>query len=282
MRWNHKIVTLTVLLAIGITMVGCGASSSTAGSTAASTASTTSSEAQKTEVHPMQGVLLSDPLSDGTYHISFESDKVWVGERKNTINNAVVYDYDRYTAADIEALSEGDTIITHLNGTEEITALTVESVERENNYVTINGGIEEGGIDLCKEDDHYRTLTWDDYPAYYEVGVVKQLVMADDIELSDGAADFEADPVIVKGDRTVCDAMSNEEDAYGWNAGNTTVTIQNGEITRADRIWVPPRSFRRMQTGRCAALTRRKRQGTIYPLQFGWYHGVLSSTAFVP
>ena len=169
MRWNHKIVTLTVLLAIGITMVGCGA--------AASTASTTSSEAQKTEVHPMQGVLLSDPLSDGTYHISFESDKVWVGERKNTINNAVVYDYDRYTAADIEALSEGDTIITHLNGTEEITALTVESVERENNYVTINGGIEEGGIDLCKEDDHYRTLTWDDYPAYYEVGVVKQLVM---------------------------------------------------------------------------------------------------------
>lgn len=239
MRWNHKIVTLTVLLAIGITMVGCGASSSTAGSTAASTASTTSSEAQKTEVHPMQGVLLSDPLSDGTYHISFESDKVWVGERKNTINNAVVYDYDRYTAADIEALSEGDTIITHLNGTEEITALTVESVERENNYVTINGGIEEGGIDLCKEDDHYRTLTWDDYPAYYEVGVVKQLVMADDIELSDGAADFEADPVIVKGDRAVCDAMSNEEDVYGWNAGNTTVTIQNGEMTHADRIWVP-------------------------------------------
>lgn len=239
MRWNHKIVTLTVLLAIGITMVGCGASSSTAGSTAASTASTTSSEAQKTEVHPMQGVLLSDPLSDGTYHISFESDKVWVGERKNTINNAVVYDYDRYTAADIEALSEGDTIITHLNGTEEITALTVESVERENNYVTINGGIEEGGIDLCKEDDHYRTLTWDDFPAYYEVGVAKQLVMADDIELSDGAADFEADPVIVKGDRAVCDAMSNEEDGYGWNAGNTTVTIQNGEVTHADRIWVP-------------------------------------------
>ena len=239
MKWNHKIGTFTVLLALGITMAGCGTPGSTAGSAAASTTSTTSSEAQKTEVHPMQGVLLSDPLSDGTYHISFESDKVWVGERKNTINNAVVYDYDRYTAADIEALSEGDTIITHLNGTEEITALTVESVERENNYVTINGGIEEGGIDLCKEDDHYRTLTWDDFPVYYEVGVAKQLVMADDIELSDGAADFEADPVIVKGDRAVCDAMSNEEDGYGWNAGNTTVTIQNGEMTHADRIWVP-------------------------------------------
>ena len=239
MKWNHKIGTLTVLLALGITMVGCGTPGSTAGSAAASTTSTTSSEAQKTEVQPMQGVLLSDPLSDGTYHISFESDKVGVGERRNTINDAVIYDYDRYTAPEIEALSEGDTIATHLNGTEEITVLTVESIERENNYVTINGGIEEGGIDLCKEDDHYRTLTWDDFPVYYEVGVAKQLVMADDIELSDGAADFEADPVIVKGDRAVCDAMSNEEDGYGWNAGNTTVTIQNGEVTHADRIWVP-------------------------------------------
>lgn len=239
MKWNHKIGTLTVLLALGITMVGCGASGSTAGSAAASTTSTTSSEAQKTEVQPMQGVLLSEPLPDGTYHISFESDKVWVGERKNTINDAVVYDYDRYTAPEIEALREGDTIATHLNGTEEITALTVESIERENDYVTINGGIEEGGIDLCKEDDYYRTLTWDDFPVYYEVGVAKQLVMADDIELSDGAADFEADPVIVKGDRAVCDAMSNEEDGYGWNAGNTTVTIQNGEMTHVDRIWVP-------------------------------------------
>ena len=239
MKWNHKIGTLTVLLALGISMAGCGTPGSTAGSAAASTTSTTSSEAQKTEVQSMQGVVLSDPLSDGTYHISFESDKVGVGERRNTINDVVVYDYDRYTAPEIEALSEGDTIATHLNGTEEITALTVESIERENNYVTINGGIEEGGIDLCKEDDHYRTLTWDDFPVYYEVGVAKQLVMAEDIELSDGAADFEADPVIVKGDRAVCDAMSNEEDGYGWNAGNTTVTIQNGEVTHADRIWVP-------------------------------------------
>lgn len=239
MKWNHKIGILTVLLALGITMVGCGTPGSTAGSAAASTTSTTSSEVQKTEVQPMQGILLSDPLSDGTYHISFESDKVGVGERRNTINDVVVYDYDRYTAPEIEALREGDTIATHLNGTEEITVLTVESIERENNYVTINGGIEEGGIDLCKEDDHYRTLTWDDFPVYYEVGVAKQLVMADDIELSDGAADFEADPVIVKGDQAVCDAMSNEEDGCGWNAGNTTVTIQNGEVTHVDRIWVP-------------------------------------------
>lgn len=239
MRSHYKVWMLAVALAVGVGLAGCGASGSTASSTADSAASAVSSETQTTEVQPMQGVSLRDPLADGTYHISFEHDNVWVGERKNTINDAVVYDYDRYASAEIEALSEGDTIATHLDGTENTTVLTVERIERKDGYVTINGGMEEGGIDLCKEDDHYRTLTWDDYPAYYEVGVVKQLVMADDIELSDGAADFEADPVIVKGDRAVCDAMSSEEDVYGWNAGNTTVTIQDGEITHADRIWVP-------------------------------------------
>ena len=232
-------LALTAILAAGVVLAGCGATNSAASSTVASATSTASSEVEKTEVQPMQGISLSDPLADGTYHISFEKDKVWVGERKNSINDAIVYDYDRYTAEEIEALSEGDTIVTHLDGTENTTVLSVESIERKNDYVAINGGMEEGGIDLCKEEDHYRTLTWDDFPAYYEVGVAKQLIMADDIELSDGAADFEADPVIAKGDRAVCDAMSNEEDIYGWNAGNTTVTIQNGEITHVDRIWVP-------------------------------------------
>ena len=239
MRWNHKIGTFTVLLALGITMAGCGASSSTAGSTAASTPSTTSSEAQeaqKTEVQPMQGVLLSDPLSDGTYHISFESDKVWVGERKNTINDAVVYDYDRYTAPEIEALSEGDTIATHLNGTEEITALTVESVERENNYVTINGGIEEGGVDLWRSGDIYRTVTYDDYPVYYMMGELV-LPVDDSVTLSDSSASVDAVPVETNGAIEVGKAVSEDKD--NWTPYNTTVFTKDGVVGNILRIWVP-------------------------------------------
>ena len=136
-------MALTAILAAGVVLAGCGATNSAASSTVASATSTASSEAEKQEVQPMQGISRSDPLADGTYHISFEKDKVWVGERKNSINDAIVYDYDRYTAEEIEALSEGDTIATHLDGTENTTVLTVESVERKNDYVTINGGMEE-------------------------------------------------------------------------------------------------------------------------------------------
>ena len=156
MRENHKMMALTAILAVGVVLAGCGATNSAASSTVASATSTASSEVEKTEVQPMQGISLSDPLADGTYHISFEKDKVWVGERKNSINDAIVYDYDRYTAEEIEALSEGDTIVTHLDGTENTTVLSVESIERKNDYVAINGGMEEGGIDLMLEK---RTIT---------------------------------------------------------------------------------------------------------------------------
>ena len=81
MRENYKMMALTAILAAGVVLAGCGATNSAASSTVVSATSTASSEAEKTEVQPMQGISRSDPLADGTYHISFEKDKVWVGER---------------------------------------------------------------------------------------------------------------------------------------------------------------------------------------------------------
>ena len=78
----------------------------------------------------------------------------------------------------------------------------------------------------------------DDFPAYYELEWLSNLLWQT-ISNYRTVQQTLSRPSDRSGDLTVCDAMSNEEDAYGWNAGNTTVTIQNGEITLADRIWVP-------------------------------------------
>ena len=41
----------------------------------------------------------------------------------------------------------------------------------EYHLVSINGGMEEQyGLDLLLDDDTYRTMTFDDYPVYYEMG----------------------------------------------------------------------------------------------------------------
>lgn len=75
----------------------------------------------------------------------------------------------------------------------------VTSIEKNDPYhtVTINGGIEqEGGLDLILMDgsEYYRTITFDDYPVYYEVGET-ELSLADDVVLKDSSADPQADAV---------------------------------------------------------------------------------------
>lgn len=82
MRENHKMMALTAILAAGVVLAGCGATNSAASSTVASATSTASSEVEKTEVQPMQGISLSDPLADGTYHISFEKIKYGSGNAR--------------------------------------------------------------------------------------------------------------------------------------------------------------------------------------------------------
>ncbi|MFR5373238.1 MAG: hypothetical protein ACLTGJ_06775 [Faecalibacterium prausnitzii] len=56
--------------------------------------------------------------------------------------------------------------------------MTVEKIEKneDNGTVSINGGIEEGGVDLWRSGDVYRTVTYDDYPVYYMMG---ELVLPD-------------------------------------------------------------------------------------------------------
>ena len=237
MNLKYKILAV---LAAGIALTACGSSGAPASTPASSAVPASSHVAEEGVTEPINMLTWTLDDLDREDTVTFIPAEITSGVQDGSLT-AKIFSYDLYKKEDIENLSVGDKITLHEEGAawNQFVTVAVESIERENNYVTINGGIEEGGIDLCKEEDHYRTLTWDDFPAYYEVGVVKQLVMADDIELSDGAADFGADPVMVKGDRAVCDAMSSEEDVYGWNAGNTTVTIQNGEMTHVDRIWVP-------------------------------------------
>ena len=77
-----------------------------------------------------------------------------------------VYGYDSYLPEDIDALQEGSVLRIHDQGDTTVTKLTVTSIDRDtdNGYVTINGGIEAGGVELTLNHDVYRTVTFDDYP----------------------------------------------------------------------------------------------------------------------
>lgn len=248
MRSHYKVWMLAAALAVGVGLVGCGASASTASSTADSAASAVSQETQTTEVQPMQGVV--EPVGRFTIEdvtktpdtITFVSADL-ASEVKDGTVTARIYSYDAYEKADIDALKAGDKIRLHVEYMtgNQYAEVEVTSIEKNDPYhtVTINGGIEqEGGLDLILMDgsEYYRTITFDDYPVYYEVGET-ELSLADDVVLKDSSADPQAEAVETTGAQAVADVINADPD--NWTVYNTTLVVQEGKIVEVRRIWVP-------------------------------------------
>ena len=189
MKLNKKVLAVTAILAVGI-LAGCGSSNSTAGSAASAPASGVESSAASSEAAGEMGDVLPIDAGDlneiktGSYKFAASITKVADGQA--TLS---VYGYDSYLPEDIDALQEGSVLRIHDQGDTTVTKLTVTSIDRDadNGYVTINGGIEAGGVELTLDHDVYRTVTFDDYPVYYEMGEVT-LPLAGGVTLSDSSA----------------------------------------------------------------------------------------------
>ena len=241
MRLNKKILPLTVLLAVGIALTACG-SSGTAASTPASSAVPASSHvAEEGVTEPINMLTWTLDDLDREDTVTFIPAEITSGVQGGNLT-ANVFSYDLYKKEDIENLAAGDKITFHEEGAEQnqLTTVEVNSIEKNDQYglVSINGGMEEsGGLDLKPEDDDtYRTMTFDDYPVYYEMGE-KTLPLADGVVLKDSSADPQAEEMETTGASAVAAAINADPD--NWTVYNTTLVVQGGRVQEVRRIWVP-------------------------------------------
>lgn len=237
MRRNHKVLALAAVLAVGMTMAGCGASSSTASSTSVVPAS--SHVAEEGTMEPINGLTWNLDDLDDPETTTFISASVSSGVQDGSLT-AKVFSYDLYKKEEVEDLAVGDKITFHEEGTawNQYVTAEVSSVEKNDQYdiVTINGGAEQGGVDLLLDGDTYRTMTFDDYPVYYEMGE-KTLPLAENVVLKDSSADPQAEAVETTGADAVAAAINADPDH--WTVYNTTLVVQGGRILEVRRIWVP-------------------------------------------
>ena len=238
MNLKYKILAV---LAAGIALTACGGSGTPA-STPASGAVPASSRVQEEGVVEPVGSFTIEDVTKTPDTITFVSADI-ASEVKDGTVTARIYSYDAYEKADIDALKVGDKIRLHeeyMTGNQ-YAEVEVTSIEKDDQYhtVTINGGIEqEGGLDLILMDgsEYYRTVTFDDYPVYYEVGET-ELSLADDVVLKDSSADPQADAMETTGAQAVAAAINADPD--NWTVYNTTLVVQEGKIVEVRRIWVP-------------------------------------------
>ena len=238
MKNDKKRMLLAGVLALSV-LTGCSsASAASATSSMAASMAAASSEAQPEAVEGValpidQGSL--EQMKTGSYKFAADITRVDAKKRQMTMT---VYAYDTYRAEDIDGLEAGEAIRIHPDGAVEAQDLTVESIERneETGIVSINGGIEQGGVDLWRSNDVYRTVTYDDYPVYYMMGELV-LPVDDSVTLSDSSASVDAVPVETNGAIEVGKAVSEDKD--NWTPYNTTVLTKDGVVSNILRIWVP-------------------------------------------
>ena len=112
----------------------------------AQTAETQQPAQEPKRVEPLPESLDLNALTDATVAASFGAENISEKDGKTQIT-LTVYDYDVYDMVDIAQLAVGDTIV--VDGKD----MVVASREDKDGFVTINGGLEQGGVDLTDNSD---------------------------------------------------------------------------------------------------------------------------------
>ena len=237
MNLKYKILAV---LAAGIALTACGSSGTPASTPASSAVPASSHVAEEGVTEPINMLTWTLDDLDDTQTTTFVSASITSGVQDGKLT-AKVFGYDIYKKEDIENLAVGDKITFHEEGAawNQVVNDAVTSIEKNDEYhlVSINGGMEEQyGLDLLLDDDTYRTMTFDDYPVYYEMGE-KTLPLAEDVVLKDSSADPQAEAVETTGASAVAAAINADPD--NWTVYNTTLVVQGGKVQEVRRIWVP-------------------------------------------
>lgn len=240
MSLKYKILPLTVLLAVGIALTACGSSGAPASTPASSAVPASSHVAEEGVTEPINMLTWTLDDLDREDTVTFIPAEITSGVQGGSLT-AKIFSYDIYKKEDVEKLAVGDQITLHEEGAawNQFVTVAVKSIEKNDQYhlVTINGGMEEQyGLDLLLEDDTYRTMTFDDYPVYYEMGE-KTLPLAKNVVLKDSSADPQAEAVETTGASAVAAAINADPD--NWTVYNTTLVVQGGRVQEVRRIWVP-------------------------------------------
>ena len=178
-------------------------------------------------VEPLPETLDVNALTDATVAASFSAEDISEKDGKTQIT-LTVYDYDVYDMVDVAQLAVGDTIV--VDGKD----MVVTSREDKDGFVTINGGLEQGGVDLTSDDSGvYYAVGMDDAKSYHELGKIT-VPVAEGFALTDNSDLEHPDETYAASDLAKLAASEP-----GFTANNTLATIEHGELTVLARSYTP-------------------------------------------
>ena len=180
-------------------------------------------------VKPLAPAVHLDSLSDCTLSVAFSVNDFNWEDCRLTLS---VYSEQLYDASEIEAIKADDTIV--INDVKNL----VFSIEYDDNHYVINGGIEQGGLELISYvGGTFRSVTFDDHPVYILIGEAT-IPFDHDLVITDcGENPSDAVTTIVKEQKQYLCSLSDYH--RDFNPLNTVVRIENGVLKEIIRKWIP-------------------------------------------
>ena len=232
---KKKMLVFCVAMSLVLAMVGCAKNEETAEEVQNQEEVTEEVAEEATEEEQESGVIMPLPatvdvnnLSDCMMAVSL-SDKEAISEEDGKVQMTVkVWIYDLYDMVDISMLEEGSVIQINKEDVE------VTSVEEGKNSIIINGGLDNDGYELrTDEGTVYFEIGYSDVLSYYEVGeatlpVSDEFVFIDSSDLDKGEVSY-----------SIEDLQNNDEIYFDFNANNTKIVIEEGELTVMERVYTP-------------------------------------------
>lgn len=141
-----------------------------------------------------------------------------------------------YDAKAIDNMKKGDTLVY------EQKPMVVDSISKENNILSVNGGLEEGGAWLVPADGgkKYRAMQFDDHSVYFDLGKAT-LPLASDFTIIDCHSEpQEPSDTITNNQKQYIESLSKQEfPRNNFNNLDTRLTVKGGKIVNITRIWIP-------------------------------------------
>lgn len=180
-------------------------------------------------INPLPETLDINELDNCTVAVSLDKGDAKVSDSGKMEMDVTVYSYELYDIADIASLNENDVIVRQNK------EIKINEIERlENGLVRINGGEENGGFDLVSNNSTvYYEISMNDIKTYHELGEVT-LPVSNKFEYVDESYPDENVKTYFSED-----FLNDSISEYNFSPNNTSILIENGNIIKMIKSYMP-------------------------------------------
>lgn len=223
-----------LMLVSGMTVLalaGCGKQKADVPTTS-QTPEASGPEREGKRIEPLASGISLDMSEDCTFAASFENKDIVLNDEGAMTIHMTVYTCEFFDIVDIAVMQQGDVLV--IGGKE----LKVDSVERSDRFVKVNGGIDGGGVVLAAADSggYCETLS----PAS---DIVYNYIPLGDVTLKVDQDFLYCDQSDIDGtERTYYPGdllMMTDTVDFGCTARNCAVTVSGGKIVNVTRTYTP-------------------------------------------